>query len=267
MAGSKEIMSEIPADRALDSRAKLPTGGKFARARFFIPDAITSLNLFSGCLSMVSAFEGRFERAALLIEFSIACDILDGLFARASHTATKFGIEYDSLADLVAFGVAPASLVYSWALNPHGVWSIAVMASFIICAALRLARFNIQSATTAGKTRFVGLPVPGAAAMIAGLLLGYDYFAFDSHRVLCVSMAVVTVALARIMVSRIPYPALKSFDPRGHGLELASAIAVGAILLLLEPRLVAFSGGLLYFLSGPVLAVRGEQIDVSPAHL
>ena len=208
-------MSEIHPDRELDSRANLPTGGKFARARFFVPDAITSLNLLSGCVSMVSAFEGHFERAALLVEFSIACDILDGLFARASHTATKFGIEYDSLADLVAFGVAPASLVYSWALMPHGLWSIGVMASFIVCAALRLARFNIQSATTAGKTRFVGLPVPAAAAMIAGSLFCYDYFDFDFPRVLCVSMAAVTVALARIMVSRIPYPALKSFDPSG----------------------------------------------------
>ena len=215
---------------------------------------------------MVSAFEGHFERAAILIEFSIACDILDGLFARAAKSASKFGIEYDSLADLVAFGVAPASLVYSWALNPHGLWSIAVMASFIVCAALRLARFNIQSATTTGKTRFVGLPVPGAAAMIAGLLFGYEYFAFDSPRILCVSMVAVAVALARIMVSRIPYPALKSFDPCGRGLELACAVAVGAVLVLLEPRLVAFAGGIFYFLSGPVLAVRGEQLEVS-AHI
>ena len=267
MPGSEEITSEIHPDRTLDSRAKHPTVGKFARAWSFVPDAITSLNLFSGCFSMVSAFEGHFERAALLIEFSIACDILDGLFARASDAATKFGIEYDSLADLVAFGVAPASLVYSWALRPHGLWSVAVMGSFIICAALRLARFNIQSATTAGKTRFVGLPVPGAAATIAGLLFCYDYFAFDSPAALCVSMAVVTIALTRIMVSRIPYPALKSFYPRGHGLEVASAIAVGAIFLLLEPRLAAFAGGLLYFLSGPVLAVRGEQLDVSPTHV
>ena len=262
-----EIMSEIQADRVHDSRARLPTGGQFARPRFFVPDAFTSLNLLSGCLSMVSAFEGHFERAALLIEFSIACDILDGLFARASNTATKFGIEYDSLADVVAFGVAPASLVYSWALKPHGLWSVAVMASFIICAALRLARFNIQSATTAGKTRFVGLPVPGAAAMIAGLLFCYDYFAFDFPRVLSVLMAVVTVALACVMVSKVPYPALKSFDPRGRGLELVIAIAIGVVLLLLEPRFMAFAAGLLYFVSGPVLAFRGEQLDVSRAHL
>jgi len=137
------------------------------------------------------------------------------------------------------------------------------MKSFIICAALRRARFNIQTATTAGKTRFVGLPVLGAAAMIAGLLFGYYYFAFDSQRVLCVSMAVVTLTLARIMVSGIPYPALKSFDPCSRGLELACTIAVGVILLLFEPRLVAFSGGLLYFLSGAALTMHREQLDLS----
>jgi len=205
-----------------------------------------------------------------MIEFSLVCDILDGLVARASHTASAFGIEYDSLSDVIAFGVAPASLVYSWALRPLGLWGALIIGPFVISAALRLARFNIQAGTIGGKQRFVGLPVPGAAAMIAGLLFGYRYFALDLPHSLCAGVAVITLMLAGAMVSRIPYPAPKLAGFREHGLEAATAALILALLLLLAPRLTAFLGALAYVLSGPVLAAAGEQIQagapvVSPA--
>lgn len=246
------------------SSNKPQSGGVLQGGLFVVPDTITSLGLLCGCLSLVSAFDGRFERAAVMIEVSLVCDILDGLVARASRTASRFGLEYDSLSDVVAFGVAPASLVYSWALKPLGLWGVLVIGPFVICAALRLAKFNIQAGTTGGKTRFVGLPVPGAAAMMAGLLFGYRYFALDSPRALCVIMAVLTLVLACIMVSRVPYPALKSVDFRERTFETLTVILVGAILLLAAPRLVAFLGAAVYVLSGPILIATGERIKAAP---
>ncbi len=100
-----------------------------------------------------------------------------------SRTSSQFGVEYDSLSDVVAFGVAPAGLVYTFAVRPLGRWAWIVSGIFVVCAALRLARFNIQTGST-DKRRFIGLPVPGAAAMIATLVLAYSYFELDSPRVL-----------------------------------------------------------------------------------
>lgn len=231
------------------------------RGLFVVPDLITSAGLMSGCLSLASAFDGRFELSALMIGVSIACDSLDGLIARASRTASRFGIEYDSLSDVVAFGVAPASLVYTWALKPLGLWGVLIMGLFAICAALRLARFNIQAGTTAGKTRFVGLPVPGAAAMIAGLLFGYSYFGLDSPRALCAGMIVVMMVLAGLMVSRVPYPALKRVDLSASKLQIGAALFIAVLLLLVAPRLAAFLAATAYLFSGPALALSGEQIE------
>ncbi len=200
-----------------------------------------------------------------MVEVSLVCDALDGLVARASHAASPFGIEYDSLSDVVAFGVAPASLVYRWALKPLGLWGVLVMAPFVICAALRLARFNIQASTTGGKRRFVGLPVPGAAAMVAGLLFVYRSFALDSPRALCAGMAAITLVLAGLMVSRIPYPALKFLNFREHAFEAAIVMLVGVVLLSLAPRLTAFAVAAAYILSGPILTATGEQIEAGEA--
>jgi CDP-diacylglycerol---serine O-phosphatidyltransferase len=130
----------------------------------WLPDAVTSVGLLLGCLSLVSAFDGRFERSAALIDVCLIFDVLDGLVARVSRSTAPFGAELDSLSDVVAFGVAPAGLVYSWALKPLGLWGVLIIGPFVISAALRLARFNVQTTSGGGsKTRFVGLPVPGAA--------------------------------------------------------------------------------------------------------
>jgi len=241
------------------------TVGALERGLFVVPDVITSVGLLSGCLSLISAFDGHFERAAAMIEFSLVCDILDGLVARASHAASAFGIEYDSLSDLIAFGVAPASLVYSWALKPLGLWGALIIGPFVISAALRLARFNIQAGTIAGKKRFVGLPVPGAAAMVAGLLFACRSLALDSPRALCGAMAVITLALAGLMVSRIPYPALKALNFRERAFEVVIVMLVGVVLLSLAPRLTAFAAAAAYILSGPILIATGEQIEAGQA--
>lgn len=219
----------------------------------WLPDAVTSIGLVLGCLSLVSAFDGHFERSALLIDASLVCDVLDGLVARVSHSAAPFGAELDSLSDVVAFGVAPAGLVYSWALKPLGLWGVLVIGPFVVSAALRLARFNIQSTSGGGsKTRFVGLPVPGAAAAIAGLLFASEYFAQIPSRALCALMAAVTLMLSGLMVSRLPYPALKVAKFPDYSWHLTALVTGTAVALLIAPRLTVSVSPVVYLLAGPV---------------
>lgn len=219
-----------------------------------LPDAFTSLGLLAGCFALVLAIEGRFEFAGLMIGTSIVCDIADGLVARAANISNRFGLEFDSLADVVSFGVAPAILADSLALRPLGVAAVLLVGAYIICAALRLARFNVQAELPDGKRHFVGLPVPGAAAAIVGIMFGFRCFGLDSPRALGATMAVIIPVLAALMVSRVPYPAIKFSDPRSLLSRRALGIAiVAAILLLAAPRLAAFIAGVGYLLSAPAL--------------
>ena len=186
-----------------------------------------------------------------MIVIAFVCDGLDGRVARASRTSSQFGVEYDSLSDVVAFGVAPAMLAYSWALKPIGSLGIGVSGLFVLCAALRLARFNVQTAT-ADKSRFVGLPVPGAAVMIAGLALAYSYFELDSPRTLCTLMVPITLALGGLMISRVPYPSFKTIKLEKRAqVELVITMMVCAAMLFAMPQLTAFLLSTAYVLSGP----------------
>jgi CDP-diacylglycerol--serine O-phosphatidyltransferase len=231
------------------------------RGVFLVPATITSIGLLSGFYSMVSAVGGHFEVAAVMIVIALFCDGLDGRIARASRTSSQFGVEYDSLSDVVAFGVAPAMLAYSWALKPIGSLGIAFAGLYVLCAALRLARFNVQTAT-ADKSRFVGLPVPGAAVMISSLSLAYSYFELDSPRTLCTLMVPITLALGGLMISRVPYPSFKTvkLEKRAQ-VELVIAMMVLAAMLFAMPQLTAFLLSAAYVLSGPALMIRGERLS------
>ncbi len=231
------------------------------RGIFLVPATITSLSLLSGFYSMVSAINGHFEVAALMIILAFFCDGLDGRIARISKTSSQFGVEYDSLCDVVSFGVAPAMLSYVWALKTIGSFGIAVSGLFLLCGALRLARFNVQTATL-DKRRFVGLPIPGAALLIATTTLAYSYFEFESPRALCTLMVPITLALAWLMISRVPYPSFKSMhlDKRAR-VELVVAIVVAVAALFAMPQLTAFLLGAAYVLSGPYLMLRGEHLS------
>ena len=123
------------------------------RGVFLVPATITSLGLLAGFYSLTSAINEHFELAAVLIAVAFICDGLDGRVARASRTSSQFGIEFDSLSDVVAFGVAPAALAYSWGLKPLGAIAIVISGLYVVCAALRLARFNVQTAS-ADKRKF-----------------------------------------------------------------------------------------------------------------
>ena len=231
------------------------------RGVFLLPATITSIGLLSGFYSMVSAVTGHFEVASVMIVIAFFCDGLDGRVARASRTSSQFGVEFDSLSDVIAFGVAPAMLTFSWALRPIGSLGIAIGGLFVLCGALRLARFNVQTAT-ADKSRFVGLPIPGAAIMIASLCLAYSYFEFDSPRTLCTFMAPITLALGGLMISRVPYPSFKTMKLEKRAqVELVIVMMVLAAMLFAIPQLTAFMLSAAYVLSGPVLMLRGERLS------
>ena len=253
------LRMEIYPDRSADPA--LNADGPFRRGVFLLPATITSIGLLSGFYSMVSAVTGHFEVASVMIVIAFFCDGLDGRVARASRTSSQFGVEFDSLSDVVAFGVAPAMLAFSWALRPVGSIGIAVGGLYVLCGALRLARFNVQTAT-ADKSRFVGLPIPGAALMIATTSLAYSYFEFESPRMLCTLMVPFTLVLGGLMISRVPYPSFKTmkFEKRAQ-VELVITMMVVAAMLFAMPQLTAFLLSSAYVLSGPVLMLRGERLS------
>lgn len=233
------------------------------RGVFLAPATITSLGLLSGFFALVAAINSHFELAAVMVLVAFVCDGLDGRVARLSRTSSHFGVEYDSLSDVVAFGVAPAGIAYCWSLRSLGAWGVVAAGMFVICAALRLARFNVQTAST-DKRRFVGLPVPGAAAMIAGVVLAYSYFELNSPRALCSVMAPLTVALGGLMISRVPYPSFKTIDLKQHApVELVVAMLVLIAFLFAMPQFTFFMLATAYVASGPYLLLSGERSQVS----
>ncbi len=229
------------------------------RGVFLAPATITSLGLLSGFFGLVAAINSHFELAAVMILIAFVCDGLDGRVARLSRTSSHFGVEYDSLSDVVAFGVAPAGIAYCWSLRLLGTWGVVIAGMFVICAALRLARFNVQPGST-DKRRFVGLPVPGAAAMIAGCVLAYSYFEFESPHALVSVMAPLTVALAGLMISRVPYPSFKTINLRQHArVELVAVMLLALAFLFAMPQFTFFMLATAYVASGPYLLLTGER--------
>jgi CDP-diacylglycerol--serine O-phosphatidyltransferase len=186
-------------------RMRLLRGGAERRASlhkgvYILPNLFTTAGLFLGVYAVIASSNGDFLAAAVCIVIAHLCDGLDGRIARLTNTTSQFGVEYDSLADLVAFGVAPGILAYRWALEPWGAWGWLAVSLFVACGALRLARFNVQS-SHAEKRTFVGLPIPAAADMIAATVLLYYFFggqgATNKHLVLLL----LVYALALLMVS------------------------------------------------------------------
>lgn len=243
-------------------KARTEAARPIRRGVFLVPAAITSLGLLSGFYSIISAINGHFELAAMMIMVAFVCDGLDGRVARASRTSSQFGIEYDSLSDVVAFGAAPAALIYMFALSPLGNLGWVVCGVYVVCAALRLARFNIQVGGV-DKRRFVGLPVPGAAAMIAGVVLAYSYFELSSTKLLILA-APLSLALAFLMISRVPYPSFKALKSGDRvPLELLALVLVVVASAITLPQVTLFVGAAAYVLSGPVLMVKGERIMIA----
>ena len=193
---------------------KLNRKNKFQETRrkgiYILPSLFTSASLFGGFYAIIAAIQGRFEAAAIAIFISAVFDGLDGRVARFTGTASHFGTEYDSLADLVAFGVTPAIVAYLWAMESFGRlgWLAAFM--YVICGALRLARFNVEKENLPSNY-FKGLPIPIAACFIASVILFSNAIQgfTDSKHILIIIMI---YALSFLMVSSVKYPSFKEFN-------------------------------------------------------
>src|SRR5512140_2150148 len=173
---------------------------------YILPNLFTTGSLFAGFYGIVSGINSDYRTAAIWILVSAVFDGLDGKVARATGTTSKFGVEYDSLADLVAFGVAPGLLMYFWALKPFGRLGWLAAFLFVACGALRLARFNVQVETVESK-RFVGLPIPAAASMVSATVLFFIHMGWSSFKK--PAILVLIYLLAFLMVSSVKYYSFK----------------------------------------------------------
>jgi len=224
---------------------------KKRRGIYLLPNLITSASLYCGFYSILSSIAGNYYKASVLILLSILFDAMDGRIARLTNSTSRFGVEYDSLSDLVAFGVAPAILVYYWSLQGMGKIGSVAAFIFLICGALRLARFNTQTGNPQQGDNFTGLPIPGGAGVVASLVIfSHELNLFSaSHKI---ELFVFVNVVSFLMVSTIKYPAFKS-------LNLTSArpfhVLVTVILLLLpilyHPEIMMFFLFVCYAFVGP----------------
>lgn len=221
------------------------------RGIYILPNLITAGSLFAGFYSMVETLSGNYASAAIWIFISAICDGLDGKVARLTGTTSQFGVEFDSLADLVAFGVTPGLLMYSWALKPFGRLGWLAAFLFVVCGALRLARFNVQVNTVESK-RFVGLPIPAAASMVASTVLLFTHFGWPSSYKRLAIVALIYL-LAFLMVSNIKYYSFK--DPELIKRQPFGFLVLAVMLLIIiaaKPAIMVFAIMLCYVMSGPI---------------
>jgi len=233
---------------------------------YILPNLFTTASLFLGFLGMIWAIEGRYDYSALCILGSCLFDGLDGKVARLTNTTSEFGVQFDSLADLVAFGVTPAITVYFWQLHSFG--TLGLMASFLLiaCGALRLARFNVQAAVTSKKF-FVGLPIPAQASTLATLIL------FAPHLpeqwiidVLPAACLIFVYVLSFLMVSTMRYASFKEYGfIKAHPFSSMVTVILLFVMVASRPKMLGFLFFLGYIISGPlytlfILSPRGSKL-------
>jgi CDP-diacylglycerol--serine O-phosphatidyltransferase len=223
---------------------------RLSRGLFVLPTLFTVGNLFCGYLSIWSSIRGTFETAALLIIGAAVLDALDGRVARLTHSTSEFGEEYDSLADLVSFGVAPAVLVYSWGLSDFARLGWMASFLFVVCGSMRLARFNIQTRVV-DKRFFVGLPIPAGAGTLAALVLATPEPLLD--RIFMTGLLVLTFVLSYLMISTIRYRSFKDLDlKRSRPAWILPAIAIVFAVIAYRPPLALLTITVVFAASGPV---------------
>lgn len=236
-----------------------PSGGKVRhRGVYLLPNVFTTAALFSGFFSIISAIKGNFEMAGMAIIFAQLMDGFDGRVARMTNTTSAFGVEYDSLSDMISFGLAPAIVMFIWGLEPLGKVGWVAAFVFTACAALRLARFNTQVGKQ-DKRYFVGLASPPAAAILATIVWCW-YDVVPPYEV-SILLAVLTLCAGLLMVSNIRYSSFKSIDLRGRvPFVVLFCVVLGFVVVILNPSTVLLAMAATYCLSGPVmwLARKGQ---------
>lgn len=223
------------------------------RAIYLVPNLITTAALMLGVWSITLSIRGEFDRAGLAIFLAAIADMLDGRVARATKSTSSFGVEYDSMSDLVSFGLAPALLFYNWTLiglGPRG-WLIAAL--FALCAALRLARFNVK-ARVSEQHHYEGLPSTFAGGFVAVCVWFTHWIGLAPPFSPIVGIGVTSgfVGLALLMVSPVPYPSLRMIKLEGRGaFPTLVAIVVFSVAILLNHEPMMFGLGVTFLLSGP----------------
>lgn len=244
-----------------DHEEEVSEGGRKVRRRgiFLLPNLLTTGALFAGFYAVIAGMAGNFRDASVAILVAMALDGLDGRVARLTNTQSAFGAEYDSLSDLLAFGVAPALICFNWALATLGKlgWTAAFI--YVACAALRLARFNVQLGTV-DKRFFVGLASPAAAGLVVFMVWTAFKYDLEVNPFVATVAALITVCTGLLMVLNIRYLSFKDLDFRNR---VPFVVILGVILLLViiswDPPTVLFSMAVIYALSGPALLIYNFQ--------
>ncbi|KZY60818.1 CDP-diacylglycerol--serine O-phosphatidyltransferase [Oleiphilus sp. HI0071] len=250
---SSFVETGLNASEDHDDAEKVEKVKKRGRGIYLLPNLFTTASLFSGFYAIVAAMNGHFENAAIAIFVSMILDGLDGRVARMTNTQSAFGAEYDSLVDMVAFGVAPALVAFS--LNLQTLGKIGWVATFIYVAgaALRLARFNTQIGSV-DKRYFVGLPSPAAAALVAGFV--WVFHSFEQTMFLTLVTMLFVASAGVLMVSNVLYNSFKEFDLKARVPFTAVLVMVLVFAVIaLEPSFVLLLGFVVYAASGPVTSL------------
>jgi CDP-diacylglycerol--serine O-phosphatidyltransferase len=246
---------------------------------YIIPSLFTCGNMTFGILSILSSIEGHFIPAAWFLVGALACDILDGRIARMTKTTSEFGMQLDTLSDLISFGVSPAVLMYMMVLNTMGNIGIAIAVLFVLCSALRLARFNVLAQRGEVYKHFVGLPTPASAGVIVSFVLSYQLLMPEGYALnfktipalmelmpkFFQMMPIVIVVLSFLMVSNIPYMSFKKLKlSKVRTIELLALVIVLIILIIVYPQNIIFlifsayaASGLLFYV--PRIIIQNKE--------
>ena len=226
---------------------------------YLLPNLLTTGALFAGFYAVLSGFTGQYEIAAIAIFTAMIFDGLDGRVARMTNTQSDFGVQYDSLSDMVSFGVAPAVVAYGWGVSDLGKVGLAAAFVYASCAALRLARFNVQAESSDGKV-FTGLPSPAAAALVAGFI--WSTYELGPSLGLSALGAVLTAVAGLLMVSNFKYPSFKEIDLRGKvPFIVILSVVMGFVVITIDPPRILFMLATIFSLSAPVIWV-GKKLGL-----
>jgi CDP-diacylglycerol---serine O-phosphatidyltransferase len=240
-----------------DHEEVVSEGGRRVRRRgiYLLPNLLTTGAMFAGFFAVISGMSGDFHNACVAILVAMFLDGLDGRVARLTNTQSAFGAEYDSLSDMLAFGVAPALICFSWALSELGKlgWTAAFI--YVACAALRLARFNVQQGT-ADKRFFTGLASPSAAGLVVFMVWSFHTYGLEITAVVSIFAAVLTVLAGMLMVINLKYYSFKDLDFRNRVPFFAIlAMILVIVVVALNPPVVLFTMAIIYAASGPAMAI------------
>jgi CDP-diacylglycerol---serine O-phosphatidyltransferase len=230
---------------------------------YVLPNLITTMNLFSGFFAIIQSIKGEYRQAAYAIVAAAVFDLLDGRVARMTHSMSKFGAEYDSLCDLVSFGLAPGILLYQWALQPFG--RVGWLASFMFaaCGALRLARFNVQAGVVE-KNYFQGLPIPMAGGIVASSVLAFQDMEWEAQKSPVLLLMAFTLAI--VMVSTFRYRSFKDLDLR-HRVPFSYLVAglIVIVMIAVWPEVMLFLVFATYAVLGAIFGILRLGKPMQPA--